>query len=83
MLGKGGCFVRTKGGIAAEEHVGDDGQCRKDESGGVCRETCGPDVDGCSVAGVFEDFGDDVAKGDGEGGLCIGLEALVEFDLGG
>jgi len=27
--------VRMKGGVAAEEHVGDDGQCRNDEYGGA------------------------------------------------
>ena len=30
--------VRMKGGVAADEHIGDGGQCRNDESGGACRK---------------------------------------------
>jgi len=30
-------------------------------------DTCGPDVRGFAVAGVFENFGNDVGKGAGEG----------------
>jgi len=65
-----------KGGIAAEEHVGNDGQCRNDESGGACRkarDSCGPDIDGFSMAGVAENFGGNVGKGAGGGGeLLVG-----------
>ena len=42
----------------------------------MCRETrdtCGPDVDGFSAAGVFENFEGDVVQGGGEGGeLLVG-----------
>ena len=76
-----GRVVRTKRCVAAEEHVGDDGQCRNDESGGACRktrDTHGPDVDGFSAAGFFENFRGDIAKGAGEGGelLVGGMEAF-------
>jgi len=40
--------------------------------------TCGPDVDWFSVAGIFEDFGGDVAERAGAGGglLVKGVEAF-------
>jgi len=42
------------------------------------RDTCGPDVDGFSVAGVFEDFEGDVGKGAGEGGELL-VRRVEEF----
>ena len=82
MLGEDGHVVRTKREVATEEHVGDDGQCRQDESGGACKEardTSGPDG---SVAGVVEDFGVDVVQGAGEGlGLLVRrVEALCAVE---
>jgi len=85
LLGESGRVVCTKGVVVTEEHVGDDGQCRQDESGSACRETRdtrGPDVDGFSVAGVVEDFGVDVVQGAGEGlGLLVRrVEALCAVE---
>jgi len=69
--------ARERGG--AEENVGKD-SCTEGAMSlcfvCVCAEkqyTCGPDVDGFSVAGVLEDFGCDVAERPGERGeLLVG-----------
>jgi len=63
--------------IAAEEHVGDDGRLVQTRWIWWCvrknGNTCDPDVDGFSVAGIFEDFGGDVAERAGVGGgLLVG-----------
>ena len=62
-------------GIAAEEDVGDDGYEEGEQWACVAFVyACGgdhtrqPDVDGVSVTGVFDDFGDDVAERIGKSG---------------
>jgi len=63
--------------VAAEENVSDNNCTERAMS--LCfvcvwrTNTCGPDVDGFSVAGVFDDFGCDVAERPGERGeLLVG-----------
>ena len=63
-----GRVVCTKEGVAAEEHVGDDGQRRNDESGGACRK-----ARGTRGRCFWELRGGDVGKGADEGGeLLVG-----------
>jgi len=78
MLGEGSGVVGTEMEIAAEENVGGDScaerkQCISFVYACGSDHTCAPDVYGFSVAGIFYDSGENIAKRAGKRGeLLVG-----------